>query len=356
MIRRIGLRSLILCAWVIAIAAVLYRPKFLFLSSNVNTVNVFAWSDILHPDIIADFEKETGIRVRFNYYSSNEELLVKLKATKGEGYDLIIPSDYAVGHLVKEGLLQKIDKSRLSFWKDIDPRLLDHTFDPGNIYSIPFEWEIFIFLINAPYFAEHPVSPGWNLVFEPKGYKIAMTSDPVEATCFASFYLFGSTPSLSPEQTDRVRNLLIRQKRGVEVYAGFRGDYFLATGSCRLAVASSSYFRKALEQFPQTGFIIPQEGTFLTLENLAIPASAKNTDQVYRLINYLFRDRSVRAHFEKFGFFPATLQSSHLSSFAPEVQNLWNASQQAPGSFLFLREVMPQQTVNDIWVEVKSKN
>ncbi len=79
-------------------------------SYEPNSINVFAWGDILDPAVIADFEKETGIKVNLNYYSSNEELIVKLKATRGEGYDLIIPSDYAVKILIKEDLLKPIDQ------------------------------------------------------------------------------------------------------------------------------------------------------------------------------------------------------------------------------------------------------
>ncbi|MBS0627482.1 MAG: spermidine/putrescine ABC transporter substrate-binding protein, partial [Verrucomicrobia bacterium] len=92
--KKLLIRLCIISSWLIGIFVALYWPKINFFSYKDHTINVFAWSDILHPDIVADFEKETGIKVKFNYYSSNEELLVKLKATKGEGYDLIIPSDY----------------------------------------------------------------------------------------------------------------------------------------------------------------------------------------------------------------------------------------------------------------------
>ncbi len=159
-------RSGIIALWITLIATILYWPNLKFSSSDENTLNVFAWGDILDPDVIARFQKKTGIHVNLNYYSSNEELIVKLRATQGAGYDLIIPSDYAVNVLAEENLLKPLDRSQLGFWPKIDPNLLNHFFDPDNRYSIPFEWEIYGFGIDADYFAAHPTRPSWKMIFE----------------------------------------------------------------------------------------------------------------------------------------------------------------------------------------------
>ncbi len=358
MIRKYLLRFCIIFAWLFGISLALYWPKINFFSYNDNSINVFAWSDILHPDIVAKFEKETGIKVKFNYYSSNEELLVKLKATQGEGYDLIIPSDYALQHLIQNNLLKSIDKSKLPFWNTINSNLLNHSFDPSNHYSIPFAWEIFLFVVNKDYFQKYPAPPSWKLVFDQNSinYKIAMSNDPIEATLFASFYLFGSTNSLSPSQINQVQHLLIEQRKWVEVYASFRGDYFLSTGSCQLAIASSSYLWRTLNLFPSIGFMIPKEGTFITLESLAIPRLSKKEALTYQLINYLFQEQSVRAHFDTFAYFPSTLNSIPNLKLNPDVKRLLFSSKKDFENFHFMHEVMPQQKMTDVWVEVKSKN
>ncbi|MES2199275.1 MAG: extracellular solute-binding protein [Chlamydiota bacterium] len=352
------LRLFITSCWLMGIFLALYWPRINFFSYKDNTINVFAWSDILHPDIVAKFEKETGIKVKFNYYSSNEELLVKLKATKGEGYDLIIPSDYVLEHLIQDNLLKDIDKSKLPFWNTINPHLLNHSFDPNNLYSIPFEWEVFLFVVNKDYFQKHPALPSWKLIFDQSsiGYKIAMSNDPIEATLFASFYLFGPTTSLTPSQITQVQDLLIEQRKWVEVYASFRGDYFLSTGSCQLAIASSSYLWRTLKLFPSIGFMIPKEGTFITLESLAIPRLSKKEALTYQLINYLFQEESVRAHFESFAYFPSTLNSIPNLQLNPDVKRLLFSSEEEFKNFYFMHEVMSQQKITDVWVEVKSKN
>lgn len=356
--KKLLIRLCIVSSWLVGIFIALYWPKINFFSYNDNTINVFAWSDILHPDVVADFEEKTGIKVKFNYYSSNEELLVKLKATKGEGYDLIIPSDYVLQYLIQDDLLKKIDKSKLPFWNMINPNLLSRSFDPCNLYSIPFEWEIFLFAINKEYFNKHPAPSSWKLLFDENtiNYKIAMSNDPIEATLFASFYLFGPTTSLTQKQMLEVQNLLISQKKWVEAYASFRGDYFLSTGSCQLSVASSSYLWRTLKLFPSIGFVLPKEGTFITLESLAIPSASKKEALTYQLINYLFQEKSVKAHFESFGYFPSTLHSLPNLNLNSDFKRLLFSSKKDFENFYFMHEVMSQQKITDIWVEVKSKN
>lgn len=349
-------KTTVIALWVCIIFAALYWPKLSFLSYQKNTINVFSWSDILDPKVVSDFEKETGIKVNFSYYSSNEELLVKLKATKGEGYDLIIPSDYAVGNLAQERLLKKINKSQLDFWKDINPNLLGHFFDPYNSYSIPFEWEIFLIGINKDYFAKRTIPSSWKLIFDANivNYKIAMTNDPIEATLFASFYLFGPQSFLNSDQIEQVKNLLITQKKWVEAYASFRGDYFLATGNCQATVASSSYLWKSSKLFPSLRFVLPKEGTFIAIENLAIPRHSKKEKITYQFINYLFKESSVRTHFKTYGYFPSTLHAFENVEMTPEARALLFSPEEQFKKFHFMHEVMPQQKITDIWIEVKS--
>jgi spermidine/putrescine transport system substrate-binding protein len=351
-------RFLILMAWLIAIMTILYMPKFLVPSDSQRSINIFSWGDILDPQVIASFENETGIKVNLSYYASNEELLVKMKATKTEGYDLIIPSDYAVDILIENSLLKPINKSKLPFFKDINPHLLGHYFDPENTFSIPLEWEVYGFGIDKTFFAKKHFKPSWNLIFniQDKEYKISMTNDPIEAIAFAGLYLYNDLSTLTLKQASEVQQLLIKQKQWVEAYANFRGDYFLATKNCPVVVASSSYIWKTMRLFPFVSFVVPNEGTFMTIENLAIPIKTKKEEYTYQFINHLFKHESVKKHFEKFGFFPSTLQSLQDLEIDPIAKNLINASIEEFNKFHFLQELLPQQQLQDLWIEVKTSS
>ena len=196
-------------------------------------------------------KKKRGIKVNLNYYSSNEELIVKLKATGGRGYDLIVPSDYAVSILIKAGLVKELDKKKIDFWSTLNPSLTGQFFDPENRYSVPFEWELYGFGIDKDYFKTHPLNPSWKLIFDPKtvDYKISMINDAIEAVEFASFYLYGITPTLDSQQIEAIKNVLVEQRNWVTAYANFRGDYFLATRNCPVVIASSSYIWRTMRLF-----------------------------------------------------------------------------------------------------------
>ena len=116
---------------------------------NPYELNLFVWADFFHKDTIKKFEKEYNATINLYYYSSNEELIVKLKETKCRGYDLIFPSDYAIKALKKEKLLQALDKTALNFMSHIDKRLLNQQYDLKNQYALPYLWEIYGIGINT---------------------------------------------------------------------------------------------------------------------------------------------------------------------------------------------------------------
>jgi spermidine/putrescine transport system substrate-binding protein len=354
--RKFFLRSGIIFFWIGLIAFGLYWPKWQIFRYEEKTLNIFAWGDILDPAIIADFQRETGIKVNLSYYSSNEELIVKLKATRGEGYDLIIPSDYAVNVLVQENLLKPLDKHKLTFWNQLNPHLTGHFFDPNNTYSIPFEWELFGFGIDKDYFQNRPLDPSWKMIFDPQvvTYKITMKNDPIEAVEFASFYLYGPVPQIDDAQANHVKALLKQQKPWVEAYADFRGDYFLATKNCAVVVASSSYIWRTMRMFDFVGFVVPKEGTFITIENLCIPKPSKKETLTYQFINYLYTPQSAMSHYQTYGFFPSTLKAQDIAHLDPQASEILSDSEEHFDKYHFFQNILPQEQVRDIWVDVKS--
>ncbi len=356
--KTLAIRTSIILFWLLLLLTLLYWPRIEWQKEEEkNSLNIFTWGDILDPEVVAAFERETGIKVHLSYYSSNEELLVKLKATKAEGYDLIVPSDYAVKILTKEGLLQPIDRGQLNFWPHINPLLLGQFFDPDNQYSIPFEWEIFGIGVNRDFFASRPFPHSWKLVFDREtiDYKIGMVNDPIEAVIFSSFYLFGPQTSLNKVQINAVRDLLIAQHQWVETYSDFRADYLLATKNSPAVIASSSYIWRTMRTFPFVSFVIPQEGTFITIENLCIPSATKKQDIIYQFINYLYTPESAAAHYETFGFFPSTLHGIHLMNLDPLARELILSPPEQFHRYHFTQVIMPEDELRDLWVEVKSR-
>ncbi len=356
--KKYALRSLVVIFWTLLLMLILYFPKIESEHLEENSITIFTWGDILEPSVIEAFEKETGIKVYMNYYSSNEEMLVKLKATRAEGYDLIVPSDYAVRLLIREKLLQPLDHSRILFWQDLNPRLLHHFFDPENRFSIPFSWEVYGFGIDTDFFAGRDFPKNWGLVFDKNvvDYRIGMVNEPLDAISFASLYLFGpQETTLNTEQQQSVLDLLRMQRNWVEVYASFRGDYLLATKNCPVVLASSSYIWRTMRAVPFVQFIVPEEGTYINIENLCIPVASKKQDLVYRLMNYLYTTQSSATHFATYGIFPATIHTDQWPAIDPLAARLINSPEEFDHFHFLDDDLLPPADLRNMWVEVKTE-
>ncbi len=349
-------RSLVVFFWIALIFSILYWPKNLFFREK-KSINVFAWGDILDDSVVAEFEKTSGIKVNLNFYASNEEMIIKLKATGGEGYDLIIPSDYSVEILRKENLLKKLDKTKLNFINNLNPHLMNLFFDPGNLYSVPFEWELYVLGIDKEYFRDKPLYPSWKMIFDPKviDYKITMSNDPIQTLTLASFYLNGPIPTITDPQLKDITNLLITQKQYVNAYADFRADYFLATKNSAVAVTSSSYIWRTMRKFPFVGYVIPKEGTFVTIENFCIPETSTKQDLTYQLINFLFTRDSMKTHYDTFGIFPSTIDVMDDLDLTPDARELMTMSSPELRPLHFARLLTSQEKIRDSWVQIKTE-
>jgi len=350
------LRIGIFLLWAALFLGILYMPESSFLTTP-RSINVFAWGDILEPAVVAEFEKKTGIRVNMNFYASNEELVAKLRATGGAGYDIVIPSDYSVEILAKENLLKPLNWQKLNFTSKLNPKLLNHPFDPNNTYSVPFEWEIFLLGIDKDYFATHPFDPSWSMVFAPNiPYRVTMSNDPIQSIHMACFYLYGNIVEASDAQLHETTNLLITQKKNVNAYADFRADYFLATRNSQIVICSSSYLWRTIRNFPFVGYVMPKEGSFITIENICIPKPSKKEHLVYEFLNFLYTKESMRTHYDTYGIFPATTDFLKGLKEDEETMRLLSLSGEEFDTLLFFSVIADQDKIRDAWVQIKTRN
>lgn len=349
------IRILIIFFWLILFGAFFVSSRFTNYSSD-NTLYVFTWPGILDPVYIQKFEKMSGVRVKTSYYESNQELLVKLKATGGSGYDLIIPSDYAVNILRKESLLEPLDKKRLVFLDRLQPSLLNNYYDPGNIYSIPFDWGIYGIGIDKTQYPSGIPEASWQLIFEPsdKSKPLGMVNDPYEAFTLAKQYLYGNKKTVSVQEIEKLTELLKKQHSFVSIYTDARADYLLATHNCALVLSASSYMWRGMKKYPYIHFMIPKEGTILTIENCVIPKASKNKKKVYEFLNFIYSKESIEHHFNYSAFLPATTDAQHWTHLPEEKRKLLVPTPTEFKKFHFLQELMPEQQLYELWITVKS--
>ncbi len=356
MMGKVFTRTLIFAFWILLISFALYFPGWKILPYEEKSINVFTWGDTLHPIVLKGFERETGIKVNLSYYASNEELLVKMKATRGKGYDLVMPSGYNVELMIQDQLLKTLDHRKLHFWKNLNPILLNTEFDPGSRYSIPFGWEVYGLGVDERFF-KGSFRPSWRAIYDPSviDYKIAVSNHPGEAVSHASLYLFGTAQKdLTEEQFQQVRDLLFLQREWVEAYSDFRADYFIATGNCPVGLSTSTYIKRIRPLFPSINFVVPEEGTFITIENLCIPAASTKEEFVYKFLNYVYSKQALMIAYENYYIFPATLESIQALDLEDYEKKMLQDITRDPKKIQFFKNIMPVQRMTDLWVEVKS--
>jgi spermidine/putrescine transport system substrate-binding protein len=191
----------------------------------------------------------------------------------------------------------------------------------------------------------------WRLLFDPAFIpgSVAMVNDAREAVLIAAQYLFGKTRDLTSQELMEIQQLLVKQKPFVQAYTQLRPDYFLSSKNCPLVVSSSSYVWRGMREYKNIAFLLPKEGSFITIEHVAIPKSSKKTELVYKFLNFVYRPASMAHHFNTFVFFPATtnvkdVQGKDITTLdATQMQNLH-----------FFRHAIPHSVLNKLWIYVKT--
>ncbi|MGL4348029.1 MAG: extracellular solute-binding protein [Chlamydiales bacterium] len=348
------LHTIIFFGWISLFICILLFVKIQnSFSYDKNTLHIFTWSDIFDPKLIERFQKEKNIPIQIHYYSSNEELLVKLKATGGKGYDLIIPSEYSIKYLIEYGLIKKIDKSKLIF---STAEFIHNQFDPNLDYSIPFTWEVMGLGIDKNFFQGAASQLNWDHVFKEKAitYKISLQNDPFEVINLAAFYLYGSKKLLTDTELYSVKTLLKEQKRWIEAYSDYRAGYLLATRNCPLTVSMSSNMLRMQLQFDFIDFVFPKEGTFITLESCAIPVASTREHLTYEFINFMYQpDILVQNGNSCYVFLPDKKLLKH-PAILPQIKKVTDKLENDKVPLLFFEHLISPIQFRTAWVEIKS--
>lgn len=327
-------------------------------SHGKRVLRILSWPDIFDKEYLREFEEKYNVAVEISSYDSNEELIVKLRGSQGHGYDLIMPSDYAVTLLRKEGLLRPLSADRIQkHVARLNPLLKGLAHDVHNEYSMPYEWEIFGIAYAKQFFPDGPPRKSWGLLFDdPKGaYKVVTTNDPREVVRTAAYYRFGNVPELSEEQMQEIEQLLCRQHAWTTAYSTTNLDYYLISGYGAVAFASSAYVGRRKFFANRIGFFVPDEGGLVTIENFAIPVHAAHEDLVYDFIDFIFTPESLIHHHQTFTFFPATNDLLSLETLDPAVRELVTMPESSFKKLIPIKQMMPEERMNMLWVSIKSQ-
>jgi spermidine/putrescine transport system substrate-binding protein len=346
-------KLIIVGCWTAAIVLFLYAGRLVHVFGAPKSINVLVWGQVLDKEFLSEFEQETGIHVNMSYFENNEELFVKLQSSENHDYDLVMPSDWAAQLMIQNGLIKKLDRTKIVVWNTLYPALCNHYFDPGNEYTIPFYWSLFGLGVDVRYWKGSQPPATWGLIFDerimPK--RISTVEDMRELISIAALYLFGRYDSLSDQELEQIKTLLLNQKPHVEIYTDSRPEYVLASGAVPVVVSWFGDFLKMMRRFDYIEFVVPQEGAFAVIDSFAITSATKKDDLIYPFINYLFRKDIVKQYVDKFDFFPAVQVDVEYDE---RFEQLTEPTQELFQRINFFRNVVSKEVLNDVLITLKS--
>ncbi|MBX3040672.1 MAG: spermidine/putrescine ABC transporter substrate-binding protein [Bdellovibrionaceae bacterium] len=254
-------------------------------SNSAKQVNLAIWGSYLHPDTLAKFTKETGLKINLTHYSSNEELLAKIQSG-ASGLDVAVPSDYMVTILTKMKLLEPLDKSKVSHVADLLPEHLKQDFDPENAYSLPYAATVTGIAVHRGLF-DGKIS-GWKDLLENPAVngKLALLDDAREVAAAALKLRGQSLNTTDLVALEQARLDLLKIRPRVKMFTSDSID-ILKNQEVAIAQAYSADIMQAMVAEPKIEFVIPQEGTSKAIDNLVIVKGAKNIEGAHRLIDFL---------------------------------------------------------------------
>lgn len=259
---------------------------------NEKVVNVYNFGEYIDKELLAEFEKQTGIQVKYDMYVTNEDLYVKMQQGGGS-YDLIVPSEYMIERMIKEDMLATLDFDNIPNIKNIDPALMGMSYDPDGKYAIPYFWGTMGILYN-PEMVQAPVD-SWDALWDPQyENQILMLDSSRQSIGIALLKLGYSINSTSETELEEAKQLLIQQRPLVYAYQVDQIKEMMATGEAALAATYSGDAFYAVRENPGLKYVIPKEGTNLWFDSMVIPKDAVNKENAEAFINFLL-DAEVAA-------------------------------------------------------------
>ena len=357
---RLGAAAILVCAFAGPAAA------------QNRVLNVFNWSDYVDPSVLEAFTKETGIKVRYDTFDSNDTLEVKLLTGKS-GYDVVVPTAYFLERQIKAGLFQKLDKAKLTNLKNVWPVIGERlgTYDPGNNFAVNYMWGTVGIGYNVKKAKEilgGSVPDSWDIVFKPEnlakfkecGVMMLDSSDDIMP---AALHYLGLNPnSLAEAELQKAADLIASVRPQVRKFHSSEYLGALASGEICLAVGWSGDIKQSQKRAAEAkagvevGYAIPKTGAQMFFDNFAIPKDAKNVAEAHEFINYMLRPDVAAKNTNFLGYPNGNLESQKLVD--PAILNdLTVYPDEGLQKKLYVvtaRDQKAQRVINRLWTRVKT--
>ncbi|MBQ9979768.1 MAG: ABC transporter substrate-binding protein [Oscillospiraceae bacterium] len=273
-------------------------------------VTVCNWGEYIDEDVLDQFEEETGIKVNYTYFNSNETLYSTLN-TGGASYDVIIPSDYMISRLIDEGMLEQLDFANIPNYALIDDQYKGLEYDPDELYSVPYMGGTVGIIYNTTMIEDEIT--GWSALFDPR-YEgdILMFDNPRDALGIALLYLGYSLNTESEAELNEAYALLEQQKPLVQAYVMDQIFDKLESGEAAIGPYYAGDYLTMIENNPDLAFVVPEEGTNQFVDAMCIPKGSENKANAEAFINFMCETDVCLANMDMIGYTSANAEACEI--------------------------------------------
>jgi spermidine/putrescine transport system substrate-binding protein len=266
-----------------------------------NTLTIFNWGDYIDADLVEKFEQETGIKVIYETFDSNEAMMTKIEQG-GTAYDIAVPSEYAIEKMKEEDLLLPVDHSKIPNLKYIDQRFMDLPFDPGNEYSIPYFWGTVGILYNTDILGDKKIT-SWNDLWDPELKNQILLIDGAREVMGMGLN------SLHYSLNDKNRDHLVEAKQkldsltpNIKAIVGDEIRMLMENDEAGIGVVWSGTAQELMWEKDNLEYVLPEEGSNLWFDNMVIPKTAKNPEAAHQFMNFILDPENAAQNTEYVGY------------------------------------------------------
>lgn len=264
-------------------------------------LNIFIWTEYVPDSVIEKFEKETGIKVNVSTYSSNEDMLAKVKSESEGTYDIVQPSDYMVEQMASQGMLEELKTDELKNLSNIGESYLNPSYDPGNKYSVPYQGGVAGIAVNTSKVKKDITS--YDDLFDSSLKNSIVALDDYRAVIGMTARSMGySMNETDPAVLSKIQDKLLTLKNNVKLYDSDSPKSALISGDCTVGYVWSAEIALAMEENPDIKVVYPTEGAYLFMDNWAIPKGAKNYDSAVKFIDFMLDAENAQMVLEEFPY------------------------------------------------------
>ena len=319
-------------------------------------VNVFNWEDYIDESVLEMFTEETGIKVNYMNFTTNEDMIVQVEANPG-AFDLCFPSDYIVERMIKKDMLAEINFDNVPNAKYTLDNLLYPSYDPENVYSIPYMWGTVGILYNTTMVNE-PVE-SWSIMWDTKYMNNVFMMDSIRDSMGVTLkYLGYSMNTHEIPALMMAKQKLIEQKKSgvVKAYQVDETKDKMVAGEGALALMWSGDAQYAIDLNPDLAFAVPNEGSNIWVDPMVIPKDARNKENAEAFINFLCRPDIAQMNCDYIRYSSPNSGAIELMGEEYTSNNVMNPSDETVAKCEFFNDIEEAflSVYEAMWMEVKN--